>query len=427
MDILLHSVEILDPSSPWHRKKTNVRISNGIIAEMGEVQDGEMKIDAKDLKLSVGWFDMRASFGDPGFEYKEDIENGSRAAAAGGFTEIALLPNTQPVIQSKNEISYLRSRNTANLTQIHPIAAVTINTRGEELTEMIDLYKAGAVAFSDGSKPLWHTDICLKTLQYLQKFDGLLINRPEDRMLTAFGSMNEGINSTVLGLKGMPALAEELMIARDIKLLKYTGGRIHFATISSARSVELIRKAKAQGLNVSCDIAAHQIAFDDSFLMDFDTNYKVNPPLRLKEDIEALISGLEDQTIDVIVSGHTPHEADSKKLEFDLAEFGMIGLQTVYPVLQNISNRIPFENLIEKITSSPRKLLNLKVPEIKKGEKANLTLFDPQKNWVLDDKSNRSKSKNSPFYNQSLAGKAVGVFNQDKFILDDDLKINEQI
>jgi len=416
MRVLLKSVEVIDARYSFHRKKRNILIKNGIISSI-TTQDvsSDKVIEGKGLIVSIGWFDMRASFCDPGFEQKEDIVSGSRAAHTGGFTEVALLPNTNPVIQTKNEISYIIANNSHSLVQLHPMACATVGTEGEAITEMIDLYQAGAVAFTDGEKPIWHTDVLLKSLQYLQKFDGLLINRAEDQLLTTNGTMNEGVTSTQLGLKGIPNLSEELMIERDIKLLRYAGGRIHFSNISTENSVELIRQAKKKGLSITCDVAAHQLAFDDSALRDFDTNFKVNPPLRSKKDVKALINGLKDGTIDVIVSSHTPQDEESKKLEFDLAEFGVTGLQTVYPVLNSLEDLLDLNLLIEKITISPRAILHLPIPEIKVGSPANLTVFDPEQEWVLDDHSNQSKSRNSPFYNQTLRGKVAAVFNNGKW------------
>jgi dihydroorotase len=423
MEILLQSVEICDKRSVHHGKKKDVVVGDGKILKIGEgLTSSGMVIPAQGYKLSVGWFDMRSLFGDPGYEHKEDLESGCQTAAAGGFTEVALLPNTKPVVQSKNEIGYLLSGNRNRLTQVHPIGAVTLNAKGEELTEMIDLHKAGAVAFSDGEKSIWHTDILLKCLQYLQKFDGLLMNKPEDKFLNMFGTMNEGITSTMLGLKGMPSLAEEIMVLRDLRLLEYAGGKLHFSNISTANSVALIREAKAKGLKVSCDIAAHQIAFDDSVMVEFDTNYKVNPPFRSQADIDALIEGLKDGTIDVVVSSHNPQDEESKVLEFDLADFGVIGLQTVFPVLNQYKKNLSIEDLIEKITINPRKLLQVEIPEIKEGAAANLTLFDTEASWELDASSNFSKAENSPFWKKALKGKAVGVFNNGKYYLEEGVR-----
>ncbi|HEY8402872.1 MAG TPA: dihydroorotase, partial [Cytophagaceae bacterium] len=325
-------------------------------------------------------------------------------------------PNTKPVIQSKDVVSYIRSKSQPNLVEVHPIGAVTLDNKGQELTEMIDLHHSGAIAFSDGNKPIWHSDVFLKSLQYLQLFDGLLIDHPEDLHLTHSGQMNEGVVSTTLGLKGIPKLAEEVNVERDLKILEYTGGKLHLAHITSPASVDLIRQAKAKGLHVTCDVAFYHLILDDSLLTSFDTNLKVNPPLRTSSDIDALWAGLADGTIDVIVSEHTPQDIESKNLEFDLAEFGMIGLETFFGALNN-ANRLSMEELVYKFTQRPREVLGMKVPVIEKGATANLTVFDPGIEWEFKEKDIRSKSKNSPFINQRLKGKAVAVFNKNQFIL----------
>ncbi len=412
MSLTLRSVNISDKHSKYHNKKVDILIENGVIAKIGKVSTSKGKvIDASGMTATSGWFDFNCLFGDPGNEHKEDRISGANAAAAGGFTGIGHLPNTVPVVSSKNEIAYLKVNNSHQVTDVFPIAAVSIGTKGEELTEMIDMHHAGAIAFSDGTEPIWNSDILLKTLQYLQKFDGFLINRPEDKMLTQFGTMNEGITSTMQGMKGMPALAEELMIARDLEILEYTGGKLHFSNISSAGSVKLIRSAKKRGLNITCDVAIHQMLLDDSLIDDFDTNLKVNPPLRAKSDIAALIKGVLDDTIDIIVSAHRPHDEESKKLEFDLADFGHIGLQTFLPNMIELASDIPLNVLIDKITYSPRKILNLPGVAIMEGVEANLTVFNPKLKWVYNDETNYSKSRNSYYYGKELMGRVVVTIN----------------
>jgi len=419
MKILIQSPEILDPNSPFHQQEKNVVITNGRITEIGDKNyQADRVIKAEGMKLSIGWFDMGTSITDPGLESKEDIESGAKAASAGGFTEIAVLPNTVPSVQTKNEISYITRGNDNRLVQMHALASVTRNNKGEELTEMIDLHEAGAVGFTDGFKPIWHTDILLKSLQYLQKFDGLLIDHPEDIWLNLFGQMHEGVNSTMLGLKGMPRIAEDIVVGKHLELLGYAGGRLHFSRLSSGKALDLIRTSKKK-LKVSCDITAYQALLDDSYLADFDTNYKVNPPLREKIDNDALIKALKDGTIDVICSGHTPHDDESKDLEFDLADFGIINLQTFGANLVALSKFVEWSVLIEKVTVNPRKLLNQEVPRIDVDERANLTLFDPNRVWTFDEKSNQSKSKNSPWYGKEITGKAVAVFNNNRQRIDD--------
>ena len=418
MKILIQSAEIIDPGSPFHQKEKNVLINNGRIAAIGDKNHSADKIvKAGGMKLSAGWLDLGTYIGDPGLEYKEDLESGTRAAAAGGFTEIALLPNTQPCVQTKNEISYLVRGNQDRLVQIHPMASVTQNNKGEELTEMIDLHAAGAVAFTDGLKPVWHTDIFLKSLQYLQKFNGVLIDHPEDYWLILFGQMHEGVNSTRLGLKGMPRIAEEIVVGKNLELLQYAGGRLHFARISTPRSIELIKAAKRKH-QVTCDVAVYQALLDDSMLAGFDTNYKVNPPLRERADIDSIIKGLRDGTIDVMCSGHLPQDEESKNLEFDRAEFGIIALQTFCANLTALSRFVDWDLLIEKVTKRPRQVLQLENPRIEDDAPANLTLIDPDHKWILNDESNFSKSKNSPWFGKELTGKAVAVFNNGKYWID---------
>ena len=418
MKILIQAPEILDPNSPFHKKEKNVLIHNGRIAAVGDKNfTADKTIKAEGMILSIGWFDLGTFIGDPGLEYKEDLASGTRAAAAGGFTEIAMLPNTMPCVQTKNEISYIVRGNAGRMVQVHPMASVTINNKGEELTEMIDLHAAGAVGFTDGLRPVWHTDIFMKSLQYLQQFNGVLVDHPEDYWLNLFGQMHEGVNSTRLGLKGMPRIAEEIVVGKNIELLQYAGGRLHFARISTPRSLELIRAAKKK-FQVTCDVTVYQGLLDDSMLADFDTNYKVNPPLRERSDNESIIKALRDGTIDVLSSGHMPHDVESKSLEFDRAEFGIITLQTFCAQLVSLSKHLDWEVLIQKVTSGPRIVLQLPVPRIEEGAPANLTLIDPQRKWVLDEYTNFSKSKNSPWFGKEVTGKAVAVFNNGHFWLD---------
>jgi dihydroorotase len=419
MKILIQSAEIIDAASPFHRKKKNILINAGRITEIGDKNySADKVIKADGMILSAGWLDLGAFVGDPGLEHKEDLSSLAKAAAAGGFTEVAVLPNTHPPIQSKNEVSYIIQNNDNRLVQIHALASVTKNNKGEELTEMIDLHEAGAVAFTDGLRPVWHTDVFLKTLQYLQKFDGLLIDHPEDIWLNRFGQMNEGVNSTMLGLKGMPRIAEEVAVSKNLKLLDYAGGRLHFAKISTAKTVGLIRTAKKKGLNITCDIPAYQALLDDSLLHDFNTYYKVNPPLREKEDNEALIKGLNDGTIDVLSSGHVPQDEESKNLEFDQADFGIINLQTFGSQLASLSKWVEMESLIEKVTSNPRRILGLSLPVIDVDAKANLTLFDPSLEYTFSPGDNLSRSKNSPWFGATLTGKVVATFNNSRHWLD---------
>jgi dihydroorotase len=419
MRIQIKSAHIEDKKSSFHQQVKNVVIQNGKIVEIGDKNfSADKTILAEGMVLSTGWFDVGAFVGDPGLEHKEDLHSLAKAAAAGGFTEVAVLPNTSPSVQSKNEVSYIIQNNTSRLVQIHALASVTKNNKGEELTEMIDLNEAGAIGFTDGLKSIWHTDIFLKSLQYLQKFDGVLIDQPEDRHLNLFGQMHEGINSTLLGLKGMPRIAEEVAAGKNIELLGYAGGRLHVAKISTAKTVDMIRTAKKKGLYITCSVISYQPLLDDSLLHDFDTHYKVNPPLREKADQDAMIRGLKDGTIDIICSGHLPQDEESKQLEFDQADFGIINFPTFASQLAQLGRSVEMEELIEKVTTNPRKLFKMAEPTIEVDAKANLTLFDPTREWVFSASENLSRSNNSPWLGKKLKGKVVATFNNSKNWID---------
>lgn len=418
MRILIRSAEIIDPLSPHHRTRKNILIENSRITSISnKTEKADKVIEGGNLHISPGWFDMRAWMGDPGIEHKEDINSFKLAASAGGFTGVACLPNTSPVIQTKDVISYIKQKASHLPVEIFPIAAITIGTKGEELSEMLDLHEAGAVAFSDGENPVWHTDVLLKALQYVSKFNGLLVNVPDDKLLSAYGQMNEGLVSTMLGLKGIPNLAEEVMVQRDLKVLEYTGGKLHFSLISTPGSLQLIKEAKKKGLNVTCDIAYYHLALEDKEIESFDTSYKVKPPLRTKREIDIFKKALKDNIIDLVVSNHRPQDQESKNLEFDLADFGMTGLESVYSLLNMTLPGESQDFIVEKIALAPRRVLNLLVPSIKEGEQANVTVFDPDKEWIFSH--SKSKSVNSPFLGKNMKGRAIAVINNGNFYVND--------
>lgn len=425
MHLLIRAAHVVDAASPFAGQVTDVLVQDGRIGQMGPdlpAGEGVRVIEAPNLHVSPGWVDMRASAGDPGNEHREDIASLCRAAAAGGFTDVALLPNTQPAVDDKGTLGYVRRAAEGQPARVHVVAAITKGAAGQDFADMLDLHEAGAVAFSDGHHPLQNPDLLVKTLQYLQPVGALLMNHPEDVRLTRYGQMHEGIQSTLLGLRGIPALAEELHVERDLRLLAYvlTGGSkeeggpnvvtvpaLHFSTLSSARSVELIRQAKAQGLPVSCDVAAHQLVFDDSALAGFDTNLKVNPPFRSPDDRAALWAGLADGTVDAIVSDHTPVDAETKNVEFDQAEFGMTGLETAFAAVLSHNPGLPLARIIATFTTGPRQVLRLPPARVAVGEPAVLTLFNPAGSWTYEQPV--SKSKNSPFLGQVLTGRVVGT------------------
>jgi dihydroorotase len=423
MKVLIRSVRIIDKNSSFHDQVKDMLIVDGKIVQIGEslpADDAEIR-EGNGLCVSVGWIDMRVASRDPGFEHKEDLTSVRETAARGGFTEIVLLPNTQPVVDSKDTLNYIRQSGHGSLVKLHVAAAVTKKTDGVDFTEMIDLHTAGAIAFTDGEHPVQNADLFLKTILYLQPLNALLMNRPEDTQLTMFGQMHEGMTSTLNGMKGMPSLAEEMMLNRDLKLLEYaldkstlelTGDpMLHISLVSTKEAVDLIRKAKAKGLPVSCDVAAHQLAFEDKDLIDFDTNLKVNPPFRAASDHEAIRQGLSDGTIDAIVSDHNPHDEESKNLEFDHADFGITGLETAFS-LASMYSGLNTEQIIEKLTKKPRQILRLESLPIEEGSTANLTFFEPETEWTFN--KTYSKSKNTPFLGQKLKGTVRGVFNNNR-------------
>ena len=418
MSVLITEVKILDTQSAHHRKTVNVHVKEGLIHSIGTSKPRtDERIDGKGAYLTPGWFDLQANFNDPGNEHKEDLNSGRKLAAAGGFTEVALLPNTQPPIQTKNDVEYISRGNNNNLVQLFPIAAISKDLKGEDFTELHDLSHAGAMAFSDGTVPLWNTDLLRKSILYVQKFNGLVIDRPEDYWLSQFGVMSEGVNSALLGMKGIPHLSEEVIVDRDIKILQYTGGRLHLSNLSTAKAIAAVRKAKKKGLNITCDVAIHQLLYTDDKVLDFDAIYKVSPPLRTKKDINGMVKGLKDGTIDAIVSSHQPQDEENKKLEYDLAADGMANMQVVLPMLNLISKEVPFDLLLQKLTTGPRSIVGKPQAKIEKGQLANLTLFNPKTAWSFDSKTNLSKSQNSPLFGSKVTGKVLAVFNNGQHVV----------
>ncbi len=421
MRTYIKEIKIIAPNSKLHLKKVGLLIENGKISAINPDKIGkvDITINKSGLLASNSWFDMRVFSGEPGEEYREDLETLSNALISGGFGGGLLMPNTQPVLQNKSDFSSIFAKNTGKAAVLYPASAVTINCDGENLNEMLDVHHAGVPAFTDGTQPLWNSDILVKSLQYLQKFDGLLINFPQDKNLAMFGQMSEGIVSTGLGLKGIPHLAEELMIQRDLELLKYAGGKIHFTCLSSAKSVDLIKKAKKEGLNVTCDVNIHHLILDDSNLESFDANYKVSPPLRTQKDIKALIKGVNDGTIDVIVSSHQPYDKDHKQLEFDYASFGIMGTQVLFSLYgKYLQEKIEIDTFIQCISHNPKNILKLPVNDIEEGQIADLTVFSLAETWTFNQDSNQSKSDNSPFMGDDFKAKALAVFNNGQQYID---------
>ncbi|MFN3999614.1 dihydroorotase [Algoriphagus sp.] len=400
---LIQEGRILEPS--------DFSLENGIISKVVDTSalDFENKIDCTDYFASKGWIDLRCGLGEPGQEYRETVESLCDSLTASGFAQALVMPNTDPVIQTKNEVDFVLNKAKSHPANLLVMGAVTRNAEGEDLTEILDMhFQSGLRFFGDGIKTLANSDRYMKILQYLQKFDGVLFDHAYDPLLGLFGQMNEGEISTKLGVKGIPNLAEDVAIQRNLEILRYSGGCVHFQTINTSKGVDLIRKAKKEGLQVTADISIYQLIFSDSDLETFDSNYKVKPPFRGKEDRKALVQGLKDGTIDAIVSNHQPQDFDSKFAEFDLAAFGMAGLQTFLPSLVKLSEELGWELLIEKITVGPEKII---------GETANsLTIFDPNEKWVFNEKSNQSLSANHPWFGMELQGKVKYVVQKGQLI-----------
>jgi dihydroorotase len=410
MNLLIKSATIIDPNSSFHQQIADILVEDGYISLIApKVNASAETIDAKGKYVSPGFFDLNCNIGELGLETKEDLQTGTRAATAGGFTGLALMPNTQPPVHSKAEVEYLFNRAKNNLVDVYPLGTISHKREGKDLAEMYDMYLSGAKAFTDGNRPVQDAGLMERALLYTQGFGATIFSYPEDTAIAGKAKVHEGIVSTLLGMKGIPSLAEELMIARDLYLAEYTGSRIHFSTISTTRSVELIREAKRKGLKVTCDVAAHHLVLTDEALLGFDSQYKVKPPLRTASDVEALINGLKDGTIDAIVSQHTPHEVEFKDVEFEVAEYGMIALQTALSTV--LKAGLDMETIVQKMAVNPRLILNIEAAVIAEGKRANLALFDPTAEWEYTKQNNQSKSYNSPYIGHTLKGKVLLVCN----------------
>lgn len=416
MNALIKSAAIVDPKSDFHNQTLDILIEKGTITKIAKQianpkNFNEIKLD--NLHVSQGWFDSSVNFGEPGYEERETIENGLKTAALSGFSAVAVNANTNPIIDSNADISFLKGKANGNAVNLYPIGALTKASKGEDLAELFDMKNAGAVAFYDYQKPISNPNLMKLALQYASNFDGLVMSFPQEPKISGSGVMNENKTSTSLGLKGNPTLAEELQISRDLFLLAYTGGKLHIPTISTANSVELIRKAKANKLNVSCSVAIHNLVFTDEALSTFNTNYKVLPPLRSQTDIIALIEGLKDGTIDMVTSDHNPIDIEHKKTEFDFAKYGTIGLETAFGALQHC---LTLKKTIEVLTKGKERF-GVESPSINVGNKANLTLFTPNGTYKFTKEHIFSTSKNSMFENFQLKGKVYGIMANNQVVL----------
>jgi dihydroorotase len=409
---LIKNVKVIDPNSKFHLQNTDILIDSGIITKIlkgiAPIVNQTEIIEGEDLHASIGWMDLRVNFNDPGNEHKEDLLSGAMAAQKGGFTAVACMGTTNPALHSKAQIEYVINKSKSLPVNVYPIGTITSKAEGNDLAELYDMSQSGAMAFSDNKNPIANAELLQRAMLYASGFNKKIIQIPLDKKIANEGKMNEGKVSTTLGLKGIPALAEELMLQRDLMLAAHHKIAIHIGGVSTAGSVALIRKAKKDGIKVTCDTHAINLLLNDTVLEDFDTNFKVLPPLRTQYDIDALIEGLNDNTIDVICSDHSPHDTESKVKEFDIASFGIIGLETFYGVLvKAIGKQISTEKLIEKIAVNPRKILDIKMPLFAENQPADITVFSPSKTWTYNVEQGLSKSKNTPLHGQTFTGTAI--------------------
>ena len=417
MSLLLNSVTVSDTTSKYFNSKVNILIdSKGYIKKISKnkISDKVKKVvDLEGLYISESWFDFNANFCDPGYEYKENLKSGVHVAINSGFLDVLITPNTNPIIQTKADVSYIQEKSLNNFCKIHPSAAISKNFNGKDLNDIIDLHNSGVKAFTNSYSCKESSEMIMNSLLYLNQIDTLLITKPKDRSFSD-GVVNNGYYSNTVGLKGIPRISESIAVERDLSILEYVGGKIHFSGISTKESVSIIRDAKTKKLNVTCDVPIHNLILDDSNVVSFDPNYKVDPPLRTKDDIDALIDGVNDGTIDIIASHHEPQDIDTKKCEFEKANFGVISLQTFFSNIVQLSRKIPLENLIKTFSTNPKKILGVETYSVVEGSKASFTVFDPDGSWDYNENSNLSKSINSPWLNWSLKGKVKAVIKDNR-------------
>ncbi len=421
MKIVIRKAKVIDIQSSFHQQTVDIVVKDGLIDQIGTdliVSDFDKEIELENLHLSQGWFDLRGRISEPGFEHKEDFETGLAAAVKGGFTDIALLPSTSPVIQSKSDVTFLKNKAIHSKVNVHPIGAISKNLEGKEITEMYDMHIHGAIAFADDQKYIENPNLMKIALLYSKNFSGTLMSFPHQHTLNKGGQINEGVISTKMGLKGIPSLSEEIAIDRDLSLAAYCESPIHFSCISSAQSLTKISKAKENGLTITCSVPSQNLYFLDKDVESFDTNLKVLPPFRTEMDRIGLIEGIKEGHIQAIVSDHQPQEIELKKCEFDNADFGIINYQTSFSAAYtSLFNEIDLDRIVELFTNGPRKIAGLPIHTIEKGALATFTLFNPEIESLFEKEQIVSKSKNSPFIGKTLKNKVYGIVNKGQYEL----------
>jgi dihydroorotase len=419
MNILIKQVTITDPNSSFHQSIKDILIKDGVIVQIEETinNDAATLISHPNLHISPGFFDIGTNIGDPGFENREDFDSAIKAASAGGFTGMAVLPNNQPITDSKSQIEYLKTKTKGSIVDVFALGSITPKAKGETLAELFDMHYSGAIGFTDGLNALQHSGVMLRALQYVLPFNGLILQQPNDEHLSEQGVMNEGESAVNMGSFSIPAIAEATMVQRDLYLTEYANSKIHFFNITTPESIELVKKAKQKGVKVTAGISSLYTLFSDEQLNDFDTNLKLMPPLRNRHQIEAIKNAIADGTIDVLCSWHQPRDTEEKNVEFDHALFGAINLQTCFSAAITSLTNSNLEKIIMMMSIHPREILGLSIPIIEINQTSNLVLYCPYLEYTFEEKNIHSKSKNSPFIHQKLKGKIVGTINNNQLQL----------
>ena len=419
MTILLRQVKIADTNSPFNGLVKDILVQDQQIISITDQYKGKADqiIECKHTNICPGFVDPFVHFCDPGMENRENLQSGAAAASVGGFTTVFVIPNTNPVIDTKSQVTYIHQHTQELPIHILPLGAISKKIEGKDLAEMIDMHSNGAIAFTDGLHPVQSTLLFLKALQYVKAFDGVVIQMPIDKSLGSLGLMNEGILSTQLGLPGIPAIAEELMIHRDIELVKYTQSKLHITSVSTAKGIALIAAAKKEGLPISCSVTPYHLFFTEEDIKDYNTLLKVFPPLRSKEDQKALIKAVENGIVDCISSHHMPQDWDGKNIEFENAKAGMASIETSFSAVKQKIPSLSENKLAELFSINARQIFNLPSMTIEEGAAAEFTLFNTQASTCLSKEHSKSKSANSPFWDLTLQGKIMGSYVKGKLLL----------